>query len=36
MAILIPDTPKDCTRSERVVYQRLGGRNDGVSVSTDF
>lgn len=24
MAVLIPDTPKDCTRSERIVYQRLG------------
>jgi len=28
MAILIPDTPKDCTRSERVVYQRLGAELD--------
>ncbi|NWE26820.1 nuclease-related domain-containing DEAD/DEAH box helicase [Pseudomonas gingeri] len=24
MAILIPDSPKDCTYSERVVYRRLG------------
>lgn len=28
MAILIPDTPKDCTRSERIVYQRLGAELD--------
>ncbi|MBL0918380.1 MAG: NERD domain-containing protein [Hydrogenophaga sp.] len=28
MAVLIPDTPKDCTRSERVVYQRLGEELD--------
>ena len=28
MAVLIPDTPKDCTRSERVVYQRLGAELD--------
>jgi hypothetical protein len=28
MAVLIPDTPKDCTRSERVVYQRMGEELD--------
>jgi hypothetical protein len=28
MAVLIPDTPKDSTRSERVVYQRLGEELD--------
>lgn len=28
MAVLIPDTPKDCTRSERIVYQRLGAELD--------
>jgi hypothetical protein len=28
MAIPIPDTPKDCTRSERVVYQRLADELD--------
>jgi Nuclease-related domain/PhoH-like protein len=28
MATLIPETPKDCTRSERVVYQRLGDELD--------
>lgn len=28
MAVLLPDKPKDCTRSERLVYQRLGDELD--------
>ena len=28
MAVLIPETPKDCTRSERLVFQRLGAELD--------